>query len=199
LKRGDFVAWKKLIDKAVELSPTEHLGYRGWCRYQFLRDYEGAIEDIEKLDSLVNYDIGYSINGDYHLNIAKALCYKALGQNKRAIEIIEQQFSSDNYSPSLYDYLHLGVLKLKIGDYNGAITALKKEIEIYDYFAETYYYLALTYKKLSDKVEYEKNLLLSKDFYTNEKKRTDTYTEPMDKIYLTDIEDEIKNGWCSHP
>ncbi|OFY64146.1 MAG: hypothetical protein A3H98_14345 [Bacteroidetes bacterium RIFCSPLOWO2_02_FULL_36_8] len=195
LKRGNFVTWKKLIDKAVELSPAEYLGYRGWCRYQFLRDYEGAIKDIEKLDSLVNYDIGYSINGDYHLNIAKALCYKVLGQKKRAIEIIEQQFSSDNYSPSLYDYLHLGVLKLETDDYNGAITALKKEIEINDYLAETYYYLALAYKKLSEKVEYDKNLLKAKEYYTNGKKRTDPYTEPMDKIYLTDIEDEMKNGW----
>lgn len=52
LKRGLFVEWRKLIDKAVELDPLQHLGYRGWCRYQFLRDYKGAIEDLEKLDQL---------------------------------------------------------------------------------------------------------------------------------------------------
>ncbi|MDT0651303.1 hypothetical protein RM529_14200, partial [Zunongwangia sp. F297] len=63
LKSGDFVTWKKFIDKAVLYNPEEHLGYRGWCRYQFFRDYKGAIEDIEKLDSLVDYDIGQSQNG----------------------------------------------------------------------------------------------------------------------------------------
>lgn len=93
LKRGDFITWRKLIDKAVELNPTGHLGYRGWCKYQFIRDYRGAIRDLEKLDSLTSFDIGYSINGDYQLNIAKALCYKALGQKTKAIEIIENQIT----------------------------------------------------------------------------------------------------------
>ena len=51
LKRGLFIEWKKMIDTAVELSPKEYLGYRGWCRLQFLRDYEGAIKDIEELKS----------------------------------------------------------------------------------------------------------------------------------------------------
>lgn len=32
LKTGDFVTWKALIDKAVELNPKEHLGYRAWCK-----------------------------------------------------------------------------------------------------------------------------------------------------------------------
>ena len=37
LKRGDFITWKALIDKGVSLNPTRHLGYRGWCKYQFLQ------------------------------------------------------------------------------------------------------------------------------------------------------------------
>src|SRR5690606_21534705 len=63
LKRGDFITWRRLMDMAVELNPKRNLGDRGWCRYQFLRDYQGAIQDIEKLDSLVIYDIGFSVNG----------------------------------------------------------------------------------------------------------------------------------------
>ena len=64
LKSGDFVTWKTLIDKAVELNTKENLGYRGWCRYQFFRDYRGAIVDIELLDSLISYDIGHSAGGE---------------------------------------------------------------------------------------------------------------------------------------
>ena len=116
LKSGDFVTWKKLIDKAVELNPKERLGYRGWCRYQFFRDYKGAIEDIERLDSLVDYDIGQSQNGTYHLNIAKGLCYKALGEKEKAIEIIENQIKlneqedfvgANDYLPVSYTHLTL--------------------------------------------------------------------------------------------
>ncbi len=192
LKRGDFIQWKKLIDAAININPKDYLGYRGWCRFQFLRDYNGAIADINKLDSIVNWDIGYSINGDYHLNIAKALCYKALGDKKKAIVLIENQLSIKNYHPSLYDYLHLGVLKLEVGDFKGAIKALKKEILINDYLAETYYYLALSYKSLSMIEKYKKNILKAKIFYLAGKKRSDPYTEPMDKIYLNDITNQIK-------
>ena len=141
LKRGDFATWKKLIDKAVDLNPTLHLGARGWCKYQFLRDYQGAIMDFEQLELLTSSDIGYSVNGDYHLKIAKALCYKALGQKNVAIEIIESQLAQNNYTAMPYDFLHLGVLKMETGDAAGAIEYLNKSIAYNDFLAEAHYYL----------------------------------------------------------
>jgi tetratricopeptide (TPR) repeat protein len=194
LKRGDFISWKKLIDKAVELNPTGHLGYRGWCRYQFVRDYRGAIKDFEKLDSLLPYDIGYSINGDYQLNIAKALCYKALGQKNKAIEIIENQLAQKDYSPQTYDYLHLGVLKMEIGDTDGGIEYLKKSIAFNDYLAEPYYYLGLIYKKQNLTKAFKENMEKAKTYYLKGYKRFDPYTHPMDKVYLADIERELKKS-----
>lgn len=194
LKRGDFITWRKLIDKAVELNPTGHLGYRGWCKYQFVRDYIGAIKDLEKLDSLLSYDIGYSINGDYQLNIAKALCYKALGQKIKAVEIIENQLAQKGYTPMTYDYLHLGVLKMETGDTDGGIEYLKKSIEFNDYLAEPYYYLGLIYKKQNLTKEFKENMEKAKTYYLKGYKRFDPYTHPMDKVYLADIERELKSG-----
>ena len=52
LKSGDFITWKKLIDKAVKFDPQEYLGHRGYIRYLCFRDYKGAIRDFKKLDSL---------------------------------------------------------------------------------------------------------------------------------------------------
>jgi tetratricopeptide (TPR) repeat protein len=191
LKRGDFVNWKTLIDKAVALNPSAHLGYRGWCRYQFLRDYKGAINDFETLSSLRKYDIGYSANGDYHLNIAKALCYKALGEKDTAIAIIEAQLAQQGYSPLTYDYLHLGVLKMETGDTDGAITYLKKSISLNNYFAEPYYYLGLIYKQQNNSKEYLDAMKKARAYYLKGYKRFDPYTHPMDKIYLADIEREL--------
>ena len=193
LKRGDFITWRKLIDKAVELNPTGHLGYRGWCKYQFVRDYRGAIKDLEKLDSLLTYDIGYSINGDYHLNVAKALCYKALGQKKKAIEIIETQLTQKGYSPMTYDYLHLGVLKMENGDTDGGIEYLEKSIAFNDYLAEPYYYLGLIYRSQNLTKEFKKNMEKAKAYYLKGYKHFDPYTHPMDKVYLADIEKELKS------
>lgn len=191
LKNGDFIQWKILIDKAVELNPEGRLGYRGWCRYQFLRDYKGAIRDIEKLDSMLNYDIGWSVNGDYHLQVARALCYKALGDRQKAIAIIEEQLAVKDYRPLNYDYLHLGVLKLETNDIAGAIEYLKKQIAYNDYLAETYYFLALAYRQQGDLGEFMTNLEKAKVFYLKGYKRHDFYTHPADKVYLADIEREL--------
>jgi tetratricopeptide (TPR) repeat protein len=191
LTRGLFVEWKKMIDKAVELAPEEHLGYRGWCRLQFLRDYQGAIEDIEKLKSLVNYDIGYCQTGDYHLNIALALCYKELGNLEKARELILEQLSAENYSEGLYDYYHFGVLEYEMENYEEAIICFDKQIEANDYLGETYFFKALANKKLTQFEFYSQNLKKAEDYYRNRKNRTDTYTEPIDKIYLSDILEEL--------
>lgn len=194
LKRGDFITWKSLIDKAVELNPLGHLGYRGWCRFQFLRDYKGAIADFETLATLNEFNIGYSQNGDYHLNIAKALCYKAIGEKKKAIDIIERHLANKDYSPLPYDYLHLGVLKLEIADTVSAITNLKKSIELNDYFAEPHYFLGMIYKGRNSKMEYREYMEKAKTYYLKGYKRFDPYTHPIDKIFLKQIEHELSNG-----
>lgn len=187
LKSGDFVTWIQLMDKAVALNPKEHLSYRGWCRYQFFKDYEGAIRDIERLDSLSKYDIGHSVNAHYHLHVARALCYKALGQKEKAIDIIEKQLALSDYDPGLFDYIHLGVLYLEIENYAKAETSLLKQQEIND-LAENRYYLGLVYKITNQKSKAQKELEKAKVKYQKESWLFDPYTEPMDKIYMEDID-----------
>jgi tetratricopeptide (TPR) repeat protein len=196
LKSGDFVTWKKLIDKAVEYKPKEHLGYRGWCRYQFFRDYKGAIKDIEKLDSLVDYDIGQSQNGTYHLNIAKGLCYKAIGEKEKAITILEKQIklNEDENFVGANDYLHLGVLYLETEKFEKAVETFKKQSENNE-LAENQYYLALTYLKIDKPAESKSCLEKAMKLYIGGRKMTDPYSNPMDKIYLEDIENEIKTAY----
>ncbi len=191
LKSGDFITWKELMDKAVNNNPIENLDYRGWCRFQFFRDYKGAIEDIELLDSLVEYDIGYCQNGYYHLNVAKGLCYKALGQNEKAIEIIENQLNHDDHHSGLFDYLHLGVLYLELGDFHNAIEKLLIQADEND-LAENRFYLALVYKSLNQYDDYVSNLKLAREKYISNNKMFDPYSAQVDKIYLSDIEDEIQ-------
>jgi tetratricopeptide (TPR) repeat protein len=196
LKSGDFVTWKKLIDKAVELKPKEHLGYRGWCRYQFFRDYKGAIEDIEKLDSLVDYDIGQSQNGTYHLNIAKGLCYKAIGEKEKAMAILEKQIklNEEENFVGAYDYLHLGVLYLETEKLEKAVETFKKQSKN-NQLSENQYYLAMTYLKLDKPTKYKSCLDKAKELYIVERRMTDPYSNPMDKIYLKNIENEIKTAY----
>ena len=189
LKRGDFATWRIWIDKAVALNPKEHLGYRGWCRYQFLRDYTGALADLEQLEKIKQPDIGYSVNGDYHLMIAKALCYKGLGQKEKAIQTIETQLAVPGYDPGYYDYLHLAVLKIETGNPQAAIPVLEKQVTLSAGFAETYYYLALAYKQIGGhRPEMLENLAQAQKLYQDARHRTDPYDNPDDRIYREGIE-----------
>jgi tetratricopeptide (TPR) repeat protein len=164
LKSGDFIEWKRLMDKAVGLDPKAHLRYRGWCRFQFFRDYEGAIKDIERLDSLFVSDIGYSQNGTYHLKVALGLCYKMLGNTDKAISLISEQIKKNEEINFVgeYDYLHLGVLYLHKGAYEKALWAFQsqsKESEL----SENQYYLALTYKALQQTENFRNAILKAKE------------------------------------
>lgn len=192
LKRGNFIHWKQLIDKAVEHDPLQYLGYRGWCRLQFLRDYEGAIEDIEALAKLIPSDIGYCQTGDYHLDIARALSYKMLGQRDTAKAIFYQHINHPDYSPGLFDFYHLGVLEYELGDYDQAITHLYRQIEENDYLGETYYFLALAEEKKGNIAACKSYLQKAKTYYEAGKFRRDSYTETIDKIYLVEILEAIE-------
>lgn len=187
LKSGDFLEWKYLMDKAVKYEPTAQLDYRGWCRYQFFRDYQGAIDDIELLDSLVEYDIGHSVNGDYHLHIARALCYKALGKKELAIEIIEGQLQDSTYFIGIYDFLHLGVLYLETEQYEQATAAFARQEQEND-LAELHYYRALVHKAAGNTEAHQEELLIAKNLYLQDRKMFDPYVEQMDKVYLSTIE-----------
>lgn len=192
LKSGDFITWKKLIDKAVKFDPKDNLGYRGWCRYQFFRDYEGAIKDIEELERIVDYDIGYCQNGDYHLNIVKALCYKGIGNFDTAIEIIEKQLASKKYTPELYDHYHLGILYFEKQQYKKALDCFQKQKKEND-VGDNEYYLGLTYRKLNERKKYALSLLKAKELYTDGFYMRDNYTHQSDKVYLLDIEKELQS------
>lgn len=189
LKSGDFLTWKKLIDKAVQYDIEGNLGYRAWCRYQFFRDYKGAIKDIEKLDSLVNYNIGYSANGDYHLNITKGICYSAINQKQKAIKIFNKQLNSKDYSAGLFDYYQLGVTYYEVKDYKNALKSLEKQSKINE-FADNSYYKCKIYKTLKNKKEYKKYKEIALKLYAENKKLFDLYTHHFNNVYYSIMANE---------
>lgn len=189
LKSGDFLTWKKLIDKAVELDYVQNLPYRAWCRYQFFRDYKGAISDIEKLNSLVTYDIGYGINGDYHLNIMRGICYSALGEKKKAIKLFQTQLKKEGYSAGLYDYYQLGVTLYEIKDYKNALKSFERQSERND-ITENAYYIAKINKILKNEKEYIKNKDAALKLYAQNKKLFDPYTQHFNAVYYETIVSE---------
>ncbi len=186
LKSGDFITWKKLIDKAVQYDLEGNLGYRAWCRYQFFRDYKGTIKDIELLDSVVNYNIGYSINGDYHLNIVKGICYSAIHQKQKAIQIFNDQLNTKEYSAGLYDYYQLGVTYYEVNDFKNALKCFEKQSEINE-FADNAYYKCKIYKTQKNETECKKYKEVALKLYAENKKLFDFYTRHFNSVYYETI------------
>jgi tetratricopeptide (TPR) repeat protein len=185
LKSGDFITWKKWIDKTVELNPKENLGYRGWCKYQFFRDYKGAIEDIEALEKIfpTGY-LGYSSNGDYELHIAKAICYSAIGEKEKAISIIENQLSKKNHNVGLFDYYQLGVTYFELTQYDKALENFEKQSKVYDYAENIYFKSKVAKIRNKDYLDL-KNLALKT--YDEGKYMKDAYTHHFNKVYRKQI------------
>lgn len=192
LKSGDFITWMQLMSKAVEFDPKGNLDYRGWCRYQFFNDYEGAIKDIEEYHRLTNDLEAESANGHYNLRVTRALCYKALGQKDKALSILEETLNDPNHYVGLFDYLQFGVMRMEADQLDSAVEAFLKQQEIND-LAENRYYLGLIYRAIGKKVECRSELEMAKKLYLKRTSLFDPYTEHMHKIYLEDIERELAN------
>jgi tetratricopeptide (TPR) repeat protein len=190
-KRGLNAEWKTLLDKAVELNPKEYLGTRGWYHYLFMKNYKLAIYDIEAYEKLIDGDIGHTGNGRYHLLVIKALSYKGIGERERAAAILSEYLLSPDHEPGLYDYFHLGVLCLELGQLDRAEIMFQNQIEIHD-FAEIHYYGGILAKKNIDLNEAKERLNYALSEYLSGKILTVPYTIMMDKVYQKTIEKELE-------
>ena len=68
-KRGDYERGFELLDQAVALNPRVYLGYRGYMKLRFLRDFKGALIDFDKLDNItpnvIDSKIGFFAKEDH--------------------------------------------------------------------------------------------------------------------------------------
>lgn len=191
LKAGNFIGWDKYMKDAIKYDAENYLGNRASCRAKFFADYKGAIHDIDSLESIVDYDIGFIHNGAYHLIPFKALCYKTLGNFEKAIEILENFMSEHGHNVGLYDYIHLGVCYQKTGKHEEALSNFKKQ-ELHNDQAENHFYSALSYKALGDLENYNASLEIAKEKLLKKQKMNDPYHVLEDEIFLSDIEALLK-------
>lgn len=187
LKRGKFMEWKELMDKAVELEPEQHLSYRAWCQFSFLHNYEETIKDLNRLSEIKGTPfIGVGQSGDYDLRMILALSYKFTDRREKAIEIIEKAMADEDYYVGLYDYLHLGVLYLEKNQLQKAVDSFEKQIEENE-LAEGFFYLGKTLLKLENRADAKTNLEKAHQFYKDGRKMHSYYYEFPDQIYEQDI------------
>jgi tetratricopeptide (TPR) repeat protein len=198
LKRGDFAVWQSNINKAVEIDPVGFLSIRGWCRFSFLRDYEGAITDLARLDTLVRFQTIYASDFNIYLLLGEA--YAALGRYEEALQYYDKDINNTIKERGvewvgLYDYLYRGILKYTTGDYPGALEDFEKEIKIYESLADPYYFKGLVYIKMGKLKESEEQLKKAMELIKGKGfKHRDPYTEVQNEIYITDVEEALNKA-----
>lgn len=187
-KRGDYSKGFELLNKAVELKPDLHLGYRGWLRLVKIKDYRGCIKDLKRLDSLTPNFTDYPWSENIYYLIG--LSYKGLNLNDEALEEFDRAINSVKDSslvnPNLF--LHKGLIFKKRENYNEAILNFNTCLKFNYYNSpEAYYQKGLVFNKInqpdSAKINFKKSLTLFNKGYTSE----DKYNEVQDELYLSDI------------
>jgi tetratricopeptide (TPR) repeat protein len=169
----------------------EYLNVRAWCRFQFLRDYEGTLQDLDQLRKL-NGVLGFSTNGDYDMRIVEALCYRELGDSQTSLRLFhdyltKKESGKESLGFGSYDYLHDGVTKLKAGKVREAMAAFDKQIAVYKQLPDTYYYYGIACRQLHEDKRALDYFKKANEFFNQGYSRLDPYTEPLDKVYPADI------------
>ena len=194
LKRGDYRNWRKYMDRAVKLKPLAYTAVRGWCRFKFLRDYEGALFDLQKADTLSGFQPGQSGDGSYNLYIVMALCERELGNYTAAFRYFALGIDSVRARRGktwlgLFDYLHRAVMEIKLKDYDKALSDLDLQSEIYDRYAETEYYRSMVFTATGHPQQARASLERARRlFITDGYHLSDIYCEMTDEVHLVDIE-----------
>ena len=193
-KRGDYEKGFKLLNQAVELDPKLHLGYRGWLKLHKIKDYEGCIIDLHKLDSLTPNFVDAPWGDNIHHVLG--LAYKGLKNYESALNEFDKNIETESDSSWVNPntFLYKGIIFNELGEYDKAILNFNACLDNNDNFSvDAFFHKGISFKKLnmldSAKVNFKKSMKLFNDGY----KMKDVYNEVQDELYLTDIVEELKH------
>jgi tetratricopeptide (TPR) repeat protein len=152
-KTGDHATGFVMLNRAVELAPTLNLGYRAFVKLYMMHDYEGALHDCLRLDSLTSY-AKPGVWGD-EMDVVIGLCYLQLNDFQMARlrisnsinEVTKKNGKQWNSSRA---FLYLGIALIKEKAYSEATRVLDELIQLNPNYSEAYYYKAQCYSSQKD-------------------------------------------------
>ncbi len=183
-KAGDFENGFKYLNKAVELEPEMHLGYRGWIRLRKLRDFDKALADFERLDSLTpNFvDAPWNENIDF----LRGECYFGKKDYKKAIESFNLNVKNNKEDwVDIHTFVYLGLCEYELGNYEKAISEFERALAQSKYTTESFFGISKAFYKLGNIEKAKENILEAEK--NIDYKRNDIYNEFLNEIYLSEI------------
>jgi tetratricopeptide (TPR) repeat protein len=193
-KRGLYAEGFRLLQPAVDLSPTEYLGYRGYVKLYMMRDYEGAIKDLVRLDSLTPaiQDAPWGEDIDLTLGIA----YLQLKDWTRAEDYFRQSINaiSEEVGVDWVDirtYYFLGLSLQQQERFPEAIAQFYKAIEGDPNYTEAHYAMGRCLKRTDQPDSARYYLQRSDSLFQRGYLYTNKYYEMPGQVYRSDIRESL--------
>lgn len=189
-KAGDFENGFKYLNKAVELDPKLHLGYSGWIRLRKMRDFDKALEDFDRLDSLTPNFVDAPWGED--IDFLRGECFFGKKEYQRAIELFNRNIKNQKEGwADIQSFVYLGLCEYELGNYEKAISEFERTLNQSENVPESYFGLAKAYEKLGQIEKAKENL--SKAESNIHYKRDDIYNEFLNEIYMSEIQEFKQN------
>ena len=183
-KRGDHQKAYSLLDKAVELNPKMHLGYRGYINLRFLRNYKAALKDFDRLDTLTPDFVDTPWGED--IDFLRGESYFGLGNFEKAKKHFQQSIRNQGEEwIDVQAFVYAGLCEYNLGHFKEAKRYYKKALDNSKYTVEAHLELARIYIEENDPESAISHLEKAEKYFNY--KRDDPYNEYLNEIYRSDI------------
>jgi len=178
------------FNKAVDLDPKLHLGYRGWIRLRKMRDFDRALEDFDRLDSLTPKFVDAPWGED--IDFLRAECYFGKKEYQKTIDLLNRNIKNKKEDwADVHSFVYLGLCEFELGNYEKAISEFQRALKQSEYVPESFFGMAKAYQKLGQIEKAKENILKAEN--NMHYKRDDVYNEFLNEIYVSEIQ-EFKNN-----
>ena len=186
VKAGNYVLWLRYMNEAVRFDTLGMLPVRASCRGKFFGDYAGAIADIDLFEKLYPGTLAMAHNGTYSLAMVKALSLRELNRKQEALETAQAFLAAYPQQVGMYDWLHVGMLHLALGDTLQAQKCLQHQLQQTP-LAEAAYQLArlaLAQQQIALARSYVQQ---ARRLFNGQQKLFDPYHYLSDQLYETEL------------
>lgn len=197
-KIGNFDESYELLSRASQFGPEEVDGYFGWIMLYYYRDYEKALELLQKYDAFTPNLVDYV--SDDNILYAKGLCHKQLNNLEQALSLFNQAIEFElkrhhgdiEWIPLHYFYQR-GRTHHLLNNFDAAIEDYNTALKIWDASSESLYYKAQAIYELGDSTLACETLDAALRAIKKGLKSQDTYVELFDEVYEQQITQTIKD------
>ncbi|MFD2565468.1 tetratricopeptide repeat protein [Aquimarina rubra] len=190
-KIGDYHISFPLLEKAMKLDPKETLYYTSWLMTDLYKDYDRAIEYLNRYDDYTPGQVDYAWGNN--VNFLKGEVLQALGRHEEAIAEFTKAINEEGMEyidPSAFPYRGISYTALK--KYKKAIADFDLGIKVYDKSSLSHYYKGIALLEIGKKNEALVHIEKAKELVSKGFKKSDPYKEVYNEIYLMQIEDKLR-------